>query len=94
MTPLDASHDLMHQIPQRVSDGGSTKPTTAYYTDVPIEALPAGCVITPTDGGFNVSGQIQDCAYFGQLVEGSDPTHFRRAILSFVKVQPQPEMVH
>jgi hypothetical protein len=94
MSPIEASHEVMQTIPKRLTDGGNTKPTTAYYTDVPVTSLPAGCTIKPMEGGFTVSGQIQGCAYFGQLFEGSDPTHYRRAILSFVKVGGAQDQVH
>lgn len=93
MKPVDVAHDLMGVVPCVVSERGLGQPMTAYYTDVPMQSLPAGCHLVATDSGFALDGKMGDYSYQGSLITGSDPTRFRRAVVSFL-YNPKTVVVH
>lgn len=93
MNTVDVAHDLLGVVPIIVSERGMGQPITAYYTDVPMQALPATCHLAPTDTGFVLEGKMGDYSYQGNLISGSDPTRFRRAVVSFL-YNPQTVVVH
>lgn len=92
MQTVSAALHVLQQNPIRIDEGGAKHPgTTAYYVDVPATSMPASCKITRTGSAFNIEGDIEDCSYRGQAIEGATSGHFRRVILSFVKrAEPVP----
>lgn len=91
MNTIDAAHEVLHQIPDRVDVGGIKNPgATAYYVDVPVSALPSQCKLTPAEFGFVIHGAIGDCQYHGHAFPGDRESHFRRVMLSFVKQDETP----
>lgn len=93
MHTVDAIHDLLGVVPAVITDRGIGQPSTAYYQDVPLQALPSSCKLVQTDTGFAMTGTVGDFAYQGNLIAGSDPTRFRRAVVSFLRT-PEPVKVH
>lgn len=89
MNVIDAAHEVLQTIPARF-DAGSKANTdaTAYYVDVPVGSFPPSCKLTKTEFGYNVEGQMADCAYRGQAIEGAQDGTFRRVMLSFVTHAP------
>jgi hypothetical protein len=86
MNTIDAAHEVLHQIPDRVDVGGIKNPgATAYYVDVPVSALPSHCKLTPAEFGFVIHGAIGDCQYRGHAIPSDRESHFSRVRLSFVK---------
>ena len=95
MKTIDAAHEVLHQIPSRVDDGGLKNPgATAYYTDVPFSALPPGCSMKRTATGFVISGTIGDLQYRGHASESQDQKVFRRVMLSFVQRPDPASLLH
>lgn len=92
-TEIDAAHDALRTIPARISVAGTkNKGTTALYRDVPVDALPAGSKVTPTQFGFTIEGSVNGCHFRGEATRGDDPLKFQRVILSFVA--GPTELVH
>lgn len=80
MSTINAAREALKMIPARLSDNG--RQAVAYYLYVPHDAFDPS-MLTPTDTGFDVHGFIDDCAFAGQAIEGSDGKRFRRVILTF-----------
>jgi hypothetical protein len=84
---IDAAHDVLHTAPVRLSQskGGAT---TAFYEDVALQDLPATTKLTPMPFGYAIQGEIGECHFAGQAVEGSTSGVFRRVVLSFTGPEP------
>lgn len=95
MNIIDAAHTVLAgQMPNRLDEGGKAGPiATAYYCDVPKNAIHPECKLTQTEFGYAIEGSVEDCRFHGQAFTGADSSTFRRVLISFVKHQ-QAEVLH